>query len=424
MRRVRTASNRLFTNCTVIDGRGGEPIADAHVLVSGDSIRRVAIGPFNGAASGAEVWDLQGGFLLPGFCSTHVHLGDVWPLPELVDEPAAQRAIRAGSNAMDALRCGITSMRSLGEDRFIDVAWREAFEKGTFIGPTIVASGNPLIAPGGHAKFMSRNLEVKGPGALRRAVEYQIERGVDCIKLVTTAGEALDEGQSFGQLQFTSEEVRAVVDTAHAAGKFVCTHTGTTEGVLQAVDAGVDCIEHGYVMNQTAVDALVANGVFLTPTLTVTHNEAYFEKVGMPAAQRERFRRLRDRHAESFRRAYRSGVQIVCGADLNPVGYCTLSEIEWMVRLGMTASDALVAATDTSARTNGIARERGTIEVGKKADLVVLNGNPLDDIGHIWNAELVVKSGRPVGTDRSESKADFWDVLLSCGQTGIEAGAK
>lgn len=413
---------KIFANCTVIDGLGGEPIEDAYVLVSDDTIQRVAIGAFNGAAPGAKVIDLQGGYLLPGFCSTHVHLGDVWPCPEVVDELPAERAIRAGSNAIDALRCGITSMRSLGEDQFIDVAWRQAFESGSFLGPTIVASGNPLIAPGGHARIMSRNLEVKGPDALRRAVEHQLAHGVDCIKLVTTAGETLDKDQSFGQLQFTSEEIRTVVDTAHAAGKFVCTHTGTSEGVLQAVEQGVDCIEHGYVMDQEAVDALANCGVFLTPTLSVTHNDAYFDRVEMPAAQRERFLCVRDQHAESFRRAYHAGVQIACGADTNPVSFCTLSEIELMVRLGMTESDAIVAATGTSARTSGIAEYRGTVEVGKKADFVVLAGNPLDDIAHIWNARLVVKSGRLVETGPSDSRTDFWDVLLRYRQSSVEAG--
>ena len=409
--------NTLFTNCTVIDGLGGAPVRDAHVLVSGDGIERIHSGPPNGIASDTEVVDLDGGFMLPGFCSTHVHLGDLWPYREPSDETAAERAIRAGRNAMDALRCGITSMRSLGEHQFIDVAWRRAFQQGTFVGPTIVASGNPLIRPGGHAHFMVRNLQVQGAHAIRRAVEHQIEHGVDCIKLVTTAGETLDEGESFGQLQFTSEEIRAAVETAHAAGKFICTHTGTSEGVLQAIEAGVDCIEHGYVMDQGAVDALVANGVFLTPTLSVTHNEKYYDRVHMPAAQRERFRRIRSRHAESFRRAYEAGARIVCGGDTNPVGFCTLSEIELMVTLGMTESDAIVAATSTSAQTNGIADERGVIAVGKKADFVVLHGNPLDDIGNIWDAKQVVKSGHLVDTQRSESQTDYWEILLSYRRT-------
>ena len=405
--------NKLFTNCTVIDGLGGAPVRDAHVLVSGEGIERIHSGPSNGVASDTEVVDLDGGFMLPGFCSTHVHLGDLWPYREPSDETAAERAIRAGRNAMDALRCGITSMRSLGEHQFIDVAWRRAFQQGTFVGPTIVASGNPLIRLGGHAHFMVRNLQVQGADAMRRAVEHQIEHGVDCIKLVTTAGETLDEAESFGQLQFTSDEIRAAAETVHAAGKFICTHTGTSEGVMQAIEAGVDCIEHGYVMDQAAVDALVANGVFLTPTLSVTHNEKYYDRVHMPAAQRERFRRIRSRHAESFRRAYEAGARIVCGGDTNPVGFCTLSEIELMVTLGMTESDAIVAATGTSAQTSGIADERGVIAVGKKADFVVLYGNPLDDIGNIWDAKLVVKSGHLVDTQRRESQIDYWDILLS-----------
>ena len=402
---------RLLANCTLIDGLGGSPVSNAQVLVFDDRIERTATGAIGELARDIEVVDLDGGFLLPGFCSTHVHLGDRWPAPESPDEPVEERTIRAGRNAMDALRCGITSMRSLGEDAFIDVAWRNAFEQGIYTGPTIRAAGNALIAPGGQAHFMRRNIGVRGVEEVRKEVSRQLEHGVDCIKLVTTAGETIDEGMAFGELQFTSEEIRAVVETAHAAGKSVCTHTGTSEGVKQAVEAGVDCIEHGYVIDQQAVDLLVEHEVFLTPTLSVTHNEDFYDRTGMAESQRERFRRIRGRHDESLRLAYESGVKIACGADINPVGYCTLSEIDLMVECGMSEGDAITAATSTSARAIGVGDERGVIAEGRIADFVVLDGNPLEDIRNVRTARLVIKSGELVEPSLFGANDAIWDVL-------------
>ena len=291
-----TKLDKLLTNCTVIDGQGGVPVENAHVLITGDRIERVGSGAPDNSSTGAESIDLGGGYVLPGFFSTHVHLGDLWPNLEPDDESVAERTLRAACNAMDALRCGVHA--------FIDVALGRAFAQGAINGPNIVASGNSIIAPGGHAEFMIRNLETEGPEAMRREVRRQIGNGVDCIKIVTTAGETLDPELSFGQIQFTTEELRAAIDTAHDAGKHVCTHTGTSRGVKQAVEAGVDCIEHGYVMDRQAVDLLLENNVFYTPTLTVTHNEEFYRRVNLAASQRERFRNIRQRHAESFRLAY------------------------------------------------------------------------------------------------------------------------
>ncbi len=205
----------VLTNATVIDGTGAPPMADATIVIRGNRIAEVRSGRYEGPeGDGVRVFDLQGGYILPGLWNNHSHLSDL--LPDLHDilvgEPVLPAAIRAGRNAMDALRGGFTSLRMTGERDYIDVAWRDAFDAGVFVGPRIIASGNPITATGGHGAdgIGVVAIEVDGPYEVREAVRTDIKNGADFIKIM------VDEMQP--------DEIRAAIETAHQYGVRVPRH--------------------------------------------------------------------------------------------------------------------------------------------------------------------------------------------------------
>ena len=401
----------LLNNCTVIDGTGKAPAGKSHILIQNRRITDIGQGDNSPGDKADRIVDLSDCYVLPGFWSVHTHIGDIWPNPDPPGESIAERTVRSGHNAMDALRMGITSLRVVGEAGFIDVAWKRAFDAGVFIGPSIYACGYALITTGGHADFMAHTYEVDGPDEIRKATRVQLKHGADQIKLYTVGAEVLCERGLPGELQFTLEEIRASTEVAHDKGVRVCSHTGSAEGVKRAIRGGVDCIEHGYYLDDEAISMMLEKGIFYTPTLSVTHNEEYFERVNMSPEQSDKARAAAERHGDSFRRAYKAGVRITCGGDNNPIGWQALSEIELLVREGMTEMDALIAATRTGADLCGVLNDVGTVETGKIADLLVLEGNPLEDISNVWKTKMVIKSGNVVDLTVPEGQRDFWELF-------------
>jgi len=402
----------LYTNCTVIDGNGGAPVTNAELMIRRDRI--VAVGQKLSRSGAENIVDLQGGYVLPGLWTVHCHLGDIWPNPDPV-ETAAERTIRCGRNSMDALKMGITSMRVVGESDFIDVAWRRAFAAGIFPGPTIYASGNAITATGGHLWFMRHIARADGPDEVRRVSREMLQNGADWLKIQVTAAEvACERGLNHpGEVTFTLEEIMAATDVAHSKGARVCSHTGSPAGVKRAVTGHVDCIEHGYHLDDEAVEMMVKNGTFYTPTLNVTHNDAYFAKTHMSPEQAKKAGAARKVHGESFRKAYRAGVKITCGGDNNPIGWNTLSEVNFLVQEGMTEMEAIIAATRTGADCCNRLHDVGTLEVGKLADVLVLSANPLEDIANIWKTQMVIKGGHAVDRSVPPGQKDFWDLFYN-----------
>jgi len=181
----------ILTNCTVIDCTGKLPMEDMTVIIEGDKIAELKPGVYQQAAGeGERVFDLKGGYVLPGLWNVHVHLGDLLPDPKyLMDsESAIDYAIRAGRNAMDALRAGVTGNRVVGEDAFVDVAWKWAFDAGVFVGPRLFVCGKAILVTGGHGHGTLGAVEVDGPYEMRKAVREQLKHGADQIKLVVTGG--------------------------------------------------------------------------------------------------------------------------------------------------------------------------------------------------------------------------------------------
>ncbi len=416
-----TALTTILTNATVIDATGAPPRADSTVVIRGNRIVEIRAGRYQGPeGDGVRVFDLQGGYILPGLWNNHSHLSDLLPDPHniLVGEPVLQAAIRAGRNAMDALRAGFTSLRMTGERDYIDVAWRDAFDAGVFVGPRIIASGNPITATGGHGAdgIGVVAIEIDGPFEMRRAVRENIKNGADFIKIM------VDELQP--------DEIRAAIETAHQYGVKVTGHA-REPGARIAVELGIDSIEHGYGLTDETLRLMAEKGTFYDPTIVcnlsaeyISEREARIAELGLDedplaiegrilvAYADERSPRNAARQREILLKAVAAGVKVITGSDSNPIDEIGRLEIEQLVFSGISEMDALIAATRNSADMVGLLDQVGTVEEGKIADLIVLAGNPLDHISNIRKLMMVFKDGLPVNLARDEGQTSFWELYF------------
>jgi len=402
----------VLTSCRIVDCTGKAPAENMNVIIEDSRITQLKPGTYEQSKNNEErVIDLEGGYVLPGIWNVHAHLGDVMPDPKhlLETESAIDYAIRAGRNAMDALRAGITGIRIPGEDYYADVAWKHAFDAGVFVGPRLFISGRAMCITGGHGYGTLGSVEVDGPYEMRKAVREQLKHGADWIKLMVTGG-AMTAGEGMQESQFFPDEIQAAVETAHQKGKRVCVHAWGTAGVKTAIQAGVDSIEHG-LLDEEAIKMMVDHDIFYVPTLRPTQDKDFLVATGMPKFMIAKLRRMAQVHLESFQKALKAGVKIACGSDSDPVAETTLIEIEHMVKAGMTEMEALIAATRTSADLCGMRDKLGTIEVGKLADLIVVSADPLEDISNLRKLKLVLRDGKLVDTSPQEGLADYWELF-------------
>lgn len=419
----------ILTNCTIIDCTGKPPIRDMTIVIEGEKIVALDQGRYRQADGerGVRVHDMEGGYVIPGLWNCHVHLGGLFPDPKhLMDrESPIDAAIRAGRDAIDALRIGVTGLRVVGQPDYTDVAWRDAFDAGVFVGPRLFVCGPAVSVTGGWG-------DTDGPYEIRKEVREQLKHGVDQIKLGVTDGHSamIRTGDAEGMRGcfMLLDEIRAATEVAHQKGKRVCAHA-SNPGMKMAIQGGVDCIEHGYFMDDEAVELMLEHDVFYDPTLVCNLDEAWLRELGVTemdhcgddtglkgrflVAKGEGVTREYERiHLEGFQKALRAGVKIVCGGDSVPSGEYTLLEIEHLVRAGMSEMEALIAATRTSADLCGVVDKLGTVEVGKLADLLVLSANPLENISNVRTRNMVLKGGRLVETSEPEGLGDFWELFF------------
>jgi imidazolonepropionase-like amidohydrolase len=424
MRRLQMKT--ILTNCTVIDCTGKEPMRDMTVVIEGEKIAELGQGIYQPVEGEGEVrvFDLEGGYALPGLWNVHTHVGGLfdWLMAaqhRMSRESPIARAIRFGRNAMDALRAGITGIRVVGEPHFIDVEWRDAFNAGVLIGPRLFVCGNVISVRGGNGRDT-----LSGPYEIRKAVREQLNHGVDQIKLSLTGGHgnmiATGDPESMRECHFLLDEVKAATELAHQKGKRVCAHA-SNPGIKMAIRGGVDCIEHGYFLDDEAVEMMVDNDVFYVPTMVCNEEEALMrESGGLEKFHKGRVLIARGEgvtpgyaqtHVEGFQKALKAGVKIACGGEPSPVGEYALLEIEHLVRAGMTEMEALIAATRNSADLCEVADRLGTVEVGKLADLIVVSASPLENISNIRKLKLVLRGGKLVEISEPEGLADFWELF-------------
>ena len=384
------------SNVTLFDGRTLKQRAG--VLV--DEGRVAWVGAHARAprsAREADAIDGRGRTLTPGLIDCHVHLcfdgGADFAGESREMTTDAVATVRAVRNAARTLEYGVTTVRDLGGrgDSVIQVA--VGVERGLIAGPRILAAGHALTITGGHGHSVGFAREVDGPDALRRAVREEIRAGATAIKLVATGG-VLTPGITHDFTAFTQEELDAAVDEAHSWGRVVGAHAIGPEGIIRAVRAGVDSIEHGSMLSAEGARLMKERGAFHVPTISAIRGIVdHADEV--PAYAVEKATALVELAREGFRRSLRGGVRIACGTDagtpFNPHGN-TLFEIVRMVEWGMTPLQAMRSATSSAAallRLDGV----GVVAEGAAADLVLFGSNPLEDIEAVLEPALVLKGG-------------------------------
>jgi imidazolonepropionase-like amidohydrolase len=391
----------LFLNGSVIDGNGS--LVERGALLTRDATIE-AVGPTTALEPrrrepDVTVVDLGGRTLMPGLIDTHVHLagGDFEPNRE--GAPVGLAALRMVPPAMRTLLAGFTTIRVAGSRDFLDVDLRDAIAEGAVVGPQVLASGRGLTTTGGHYHNWCA-VEVDGVDAVRREVRAHVKRGVDSIKLMLSPGVAT-EGADVNTEQFTLDEVRAAVYEAHKVGRSVLSHAIGIGGIHNGVEAGVDSIDHGHYLDEEQAHKMKAKGIYLVPTFGPTYY--YVHRRQAEPWRIARAEQVEPIHAAAFKLALAIGVPIALGCDCGaqsrmPNGENAL-EIELMVQHGMSPMAAILASTREAARLTRILDRAGTLEPGKAADLIVVDGSPLDEIGRLRTGVRMVVQGGVVRRD-------------------------
>jgi imidazolonepropionase-like amidohydrolase len=381
----------------------GRVLERATVLVEGDRIAKVSRGAVS-LPRGARKVPLDGCVLFPGFIDAHIHIcldGSPDPMAVLDRTSDPTLALRAADLARRTLLAGVTSVRDMGGKNGVDLAIRDAIGSGLIPGPRMLASARPVVMTGGHGWQMAR--EADGPHEVRKAAREQIKAGADLVKLMATGG-VMTPGVEPGSAQFTEEELRAGIEEARKAGRRTATHAQGAQGILNALRAGIDSIEHGFYLTEEAMDLMVKRGVHYVPTLSALyHIETRGVEAGIPAFAVEKTLRIKSAHLDSVRRAREAGVQIAMGTDAGTpfnLHGGNLKEAELLVEMGgFSPLEALRAGTQVAAGVLGWEDRLGTVEAGKLADLVVAAGDPLGEIASLQRPEsvrMVMKGGRMV----------------------------
>jgi imidazolonepropionase-like amidohydrolase len=396
---------------TLIDGSGAAPVRNAVILVQGDRI--TAVGANVQVPAGATVIDLSSATVLPGFIDAHVHLashtigdGD-WQHAGLTEMPS-QLALLGAAHAQQTLEAGFTTVRVVGTGSFSDIALRNAINAGWIPGPRILGAGVSFGIRGGHCDgtnglqpwALGREAGVEsgvadGVEEVRNAVRYAVKYGADVIKICATGG-VLSLTDSVGVQQYTEEEMRAIVETASQLDRRVAAHAHGTAGIKAAARAGVASIEHGSILDAEAVTLMKQRGTWLVPTLLAGFTVESLATAGrLPPPIAAKALAIAPRMHNSFKLAVDGGVKIALGTDAGVMRHGTNArEFALMVRYGMTPMQAIVAGTSGGATLLGLERDIGTITVGKRADIVAVQGNPLDSIQVLQSVAFVMKDGR------------------------------
>lgn len=391
----------------MLDVKSGEVIADAIVMIDGNIISQAGPATQIAIPEGTRTINLGDATLLPGLMDMHVHLTSDAALHGYkrlaVSLPRA--TITGVKHARATLNAGFTTVRNVGAPGFADVALKNAIRAGDISGPRMFVAGPSLGVTGGHCDnnllpydyHDSSEGVADGPWEIRKAVRRNIKYGADLIKFCATGG-VLSKGTRVGAQQYTLEEMQALVEEAHLRGLTVATHAHGTSGIKQAIQAGVDSVEHASLLDDEAIAMALEKGTYLSMDIYVTeYILGEGAKAGILEESLAKERTVGKTQRENFRKAVEAGVKMVFGSDAGvyPHGN-NAKQFARMVKFGMTPLQAIQAATINAATLLKQNATLGSIEDGKLADIIAVSGNPLSQVNTLENVLLVVKDGQVI----------------------------
>ncbi len=396
----------------VIDRPGEPPRGATTIVVRGGRIAELRDGTV-AAEPGARTVELGDETVLPGLVDLHVHFfSDGDPLKARLEEATRDKedaAFLAAHNAKVTLDAGFTTVRDLSAPPRGIRALRDAIARGDEVGPTIINAGRMISVSGGHGDANGLREDIfeavhnagdydntcNGPDDCRRAVREQIRLGALVIKFAATGGVLSNVAGGLG-LQMTSEEMKAVIDTAHSFGRKVAAHSHAAAGTMAAVNAGVDTIEHGTFLDVPTIRAMIAHGTWLVPTMLAPQTALAQARAGMlPPASLPKAEQAAAAARASHALAIKMGVKIAFGTDTGVSRHGdNAREFALMVAAGMTPAAAIKAATVSAAEVLGMSDSIGRIAPGMAADLIAVHGDPLSDVTRLEHVDLVMKGGK------------------------------
>ena len=406
------AAEPVVVRCgRLFDPLSGAVAVNVDIRVDGDSI--VSLGP---AAAAKPTVDLSAGFCLPGLIDVHDHLTSdpTHSGYSSLGISLPRKALTGARNAQKTLLAGFTTVRNVGADGYADIALRDAINDGELPGPRLFVSGPALGITGGHCDdnllapeyhYVAEGV-ADGPWAARAKVRQVIKYGADVIKICASGG-VFSKGDSPGAPQYSPEEMRAVVDEAHRLGRKVAAHAHGTQSIKEAILAGVDSVEHCSLIDDEGIRLAKAKGTFLVFDI---YNDSYIlsdgEKNGLLPEMIDKEKQIGKLQRQNFRRAWAAGVRMAFGTDggVYPHGD-NWKQFPLMVEYGMPAADALRAATTEAAELLGFKGRLGRVAPAYLADLIAVDGDPLQDTGALERVRFVMKGGKVYRNDWAAAPA-------------------